>query len=124
MKEGKLIGHVISEEGIRIDPSRVAAIQKIDIPRNRKEIQSFLVKVNLLRRFITNFAEVVKDITNMLRKDSSIKWKIEAKQYFADIKKALTKAPMLVSLNFAKEIMIFSFSSEHTIAGVMLQKNE
>ena len=55
MKEGKLLGHVISKEGIRIDPSRVVAIQKIDILRNKKEIQSFLGKVNFLRRFITNF---------------------------------------------------------------------
>ena len=36
MKEGKLLGHVISEEGIRIDPNRVAAIQKIGMPRNKK----------------------------------------------------------------------------------------
>ena len=59
MKEGKLLGHVISIKGIRIDPSRVAAIQKLDIPRNKKEIQSFLGKVNFLRRFITNFDEVL-----------------------------------------------------------------
>ena len=53
-----------------------------------------------------------------------MKWTIEAKQSFANIKKALTKAPMLLSLNFFKQFMIFSFASEHTIAGVLLQKNE
>jgi hypothetical protein len=42
MKEGKLLNHVISEKGIMIDPSRVEAIQKIDIPINKKEIQSLL----------------------------------------------------------------------------------
>ena len=76
MKEGKLLGHIISEEGIRIDPDRVAAIQKIGMPINKKEIQSFLGKVNYLRRFITNFVEVVKHITNMLRNNSSIKWTV------------------------------------------------
>jgi hypothetical protein len=124
MKGGELLGDVISEEGIKIDLSIVASIQKIDIPRNKKEIQSFLGKVNFLRRFITNFAEVVKHITNMLRKDNGIKWTVEAKQSFADIKKVLTEAPVLVSLNFAKEFMIFSFALEHTIIGVLLQKNE
>ena len=73
MKEGNILGHVISEKGRRIDPSRVATIQKIDICRNKKEIQSFLGKLNFLRRFITNFVEVVKYITNMLRKDRGIK---------------------------------------------------
>ena len=60
----------------------------------------------------------------MLRKDNGIKWTIEAKQSFVDIKKALTGALVLVSPNFTKEFMIFLFASEHTIAGVLLQKNE
>lgn len=70
MKERNLLGHVISEEGIMIDPSRVSAIQKIYISRNTKKVQSFLSKVNFLIIFITNFVEVVKYITNMLRKDN------------------------------------------------------
>ena len=60
----------------------------------------------------------------MLRKDNGIKWIVEAKQYFVDIKKALTEAPILVSPNFSKEFMIFSFALEHTIADILLQKNE
>ena len=60
----------------------------------------------------------------MLRKDSSIKWTVEAKQPFTDIKKALTEALELVSPNFSKEFMIFSFSSKHTIVEALMQKNE
>lgn len=56
----------------------------------------------------------------MLRKDNDIKWTVEAKQYFVDIKKALTKSPVLISPNFTKDFLIFSFASEHTIAGVLL----
>ena len=44
MEEGKLLGHIISEKGIKIDPDRVAAIQQIGLPRNKKDIQSFLGK--------------------------------------------------------------------------------
>jgi len=40
MEEGKLLGHIISKDGIKIDPNRVLTIQKIDIPRNKKEVQS------------------------------------------------------------------------------------
>ena len=46
MDEGKLLGHIISKDGIRIDPSRVEEIQHIDLPRNKKEIQSFNSKMN------------------------------------------------------------------------------
>jgi hypothetical protein len=124
MQEGKLLGHVISKEGIKIDPSRVATIQKIDNPRNKKEVQSFLGRVNFLRRFIPNFVETVKFITHMLRKDNQVKWTVEAKGSFDDIKRALTEAPVLVSPDYSKYFMIFSFASEHTIAGVLLQKNK
>jgi hypothetical protein len=42
MREGKLLGHIVSRDGIRIDPKRIEAIDNISIPRNVKEIQSFL----------------------------------------------------------------------------------
>jgi hypothetical protein len=124
MQEGKLLGHIISKEGIKIDPNRVEAILNIDTPKSKKEVQSFLGKVNFLRRFIPNLAEITKYITNMLRKGNEIKWNPEARKSFEDIKVALTKAPMLASPNFAKDFILFSFASEHTIAGVLLQKDE
>ncbi|MBW4980801.1 hypothetical protein KZZ05_21235, partial [Marinobacter adhaerens] len=66
MQEGNLLGHIVLAEGVRIDPSRVEAIQALSIPRFRKEVQSFLGKINFLRRFVPNFAEEVKLITAML----------------------------------------------------------
>jgi hypothetical protein len=124
MQEGKLLGHIISKEGIKIDPNRVAAILKIDTPRSKKEVQSFLGRVNFLRRFIPNLEEIIKFITSMLRKGSEIKWTPEARKSFEDIKVALTKAPVLASPDYAKDFILFSFASEHTIVGVLLQKNE
>ena len=90
LEEGKLSGHIISKDGIKIDPNRVDAIQKIEIPRTKKEIQSFIGRVNFLRRFISNFAEIMKHITNMLRKDNEIKSTLESRNAFSDIKKVLT----------------------------------
>ena len=42
MKEGKLLGHIISKDGIRIDLDRVNAILKVEEPKNKKEVQSFI----------------------------------------------------------------------------------
>jgi hypothetical protein len=86
MKEGKLLGHVVSTEGVRIDPSRVEAIQTLSFPRSRKEVQAFLGKINFLRRFISNFAEMVKHITAMLIKGKEVKWIVEPKESFIQIK--------------------------------------
>ena len=56
----------------------------------------------------------------MLKKDNTFQWSKEANQSFISIKKALSEAPMLVSPNFGKDFIIFSFASEHTIVGVLL----
>ena len=64
------------------------------------------------------------NITNMLRKDHEIKWTVEAKKSFKDIKKAISEAPVLVSPDFEKDILVFSYVSEHAVAAVLLQKND
>ena len=74
--------------------------------------------------FIPSFAEILRNVTNMLKNDSEIKWTIEARQSFNDIKKEIIEALVLVSPQFSKDFMIFSYASEHTIAGDLLQKNQ
>ena len=62
-------------------------------------------------------------MTNMLKKGEGVKWIFEAKQSFELVKLALTQAPVLISPDFSKDFLIFSFVSEHTMAAVFLQKN-
>jgi len=79
LEEGKLLGHIISKEGIRIDPDRIRAILEVPQPRNIKELQAFLGKINFLRRFIPNLAELIRLLNHMLKKVSKVKWTLEAK---------------------------------------------
>jgi hypothetical protein len=91
LEEGKFLGHIISKDGIKIDPDRIEAIQKLEHQRNIKELQSFIGKLKFLRRFIPNLAELLRNITNMLKKYTKIKWDTESKQYFEQVKRALTR---------------------------------
>lgn len=99
-------------------------IQTLSIPRSKKDIQSFLGKINFVRRFIPNFAELVKHITSMLKKGSEIKWNGVARKLFESIKKAIMEAPTLISPDYRKEFHLFSFASKDTIAVVLLQQDE
>jgi hypothetical protein len=109
---------------VRIYPDRVEAIQTLSLPRSRKEVQDFLGKINFLRRFIANFAELVKHITTILRKGNEVKWIAEPREYFVQIKKALTEALMLINPDYSKDFLVFYFTSFDTVALVLLQKNE
>jgi ribonuclease HI len=123
MKEGKMLGHIVSVEGVKIDPNQVEAIQTLSLPRSKKEVQSFLGKINFLRRFVSNFVEMEKLITTMLRKGNEVKWTVESQNSFDLIKKALTEAPVLISPDYSKDFFIFSFASFDTVAVVLLQRN-
>ena len=118
------MGHLVSADGIRIDPKRVKEILKISLTRSKKDVQSFIGKINFLCWFIPNFAETIKHITTMLKKDQEVKWTAEAKNTFEKIKMALTEAPVLVCPNFTKDFLTFSFASEDTLDAVLLQKNK
>jgi len=82
LEEGKLLGHIITKDGIIIDPDRIQAILQVPHPRNVKELQAFLGNINFLRRFIPNLAELIRLLNDMLKKDSKVKWNVEARQAF------------------------------------------
>ena len=106
LQEGKILGHIISKEGIKIDPTMIDDILQISHPRSLKELQSFIGKINFLRRFIPNLAELLKNIKNMLKKDVIVKLTLPAKQSFELVKQALTRTPILISPDFTKDFYI------------------
>lgn len=119
-----MLGHVVSAVGVKIDLERVREIQTLSTPRSKKDIQSFPGKINFVKRFIQNFAELLKHITSMLRKVSEIKWTNTARKSFESIKKTIMEAPTLRSPYYSKQFLIFSFFSEDTLAAVLLQADE
>jgi hypothetical protein len=62
MEEGTLLDFEISPEGITIDPRRIEAIKTIVLPHNKKAMQSFFRNINFVRRFISDFAEIVNPL--------------------------------------------------------------
>ena len=86
MEEGTLLGVVISPKGITIDPRRIEAIKEIVLPHNKKAMQSFLGKINFMRRFISDFVEIVKLLQEMIKKDFNFKRTKERREAFENIK--------------------------------------
>ena len=118
--KGKLLGHIISKDGVKIDPERIEAIKKIPLPKNVKSLQSFNGHINFIRRFIPNLAELMKPMQKLLKKDIKFEWDSEGKEAFRSIKDCIARSPVLTTPDYAKEFQIFSFASEDTIAEVLL----
>jgi hypothetical protein len=118
------LGHIITKDGVKMDPERVQAIQQVPLPKTKKALQSFLGQINFVRRFIPNLAETLKPLQKLLKKDVKFEWTEEGRRAFKSVKDAIGKSHVLISPNYAKDFQIFSFASEDTIAGVLLQKND
>ena len=122
--EGKLLGHIISKDGVKIDPERVESIKKVPLPHNKKSLQCFNGQINFIRRFIPNLAELMKPMQKLLKKDAKFEWDSEGKEAFRSIKDCIARSLVLTSPDYSKEFQIFSFVSKDTIADVLLQKNK
>ncbi|KAH9303500.1 hypothetical protein KI387_043862 [Taxus chinensis] len=107
--EGKLLGHIVSKEGLAIDLERVEAIRALPLPSHKKALQSFLGRINFVQRFVPDFAALVKPITEMLRKSMDFKWTAEGKESFEEIKEAISQAPTLINPDFSKDFILYAF---------------
>ena len=104
LDEGKLLGNIVTQDGVKIDPKRVEVINNIPLPRNKKEVQVFLGRINFLRRFIPNYTEIVRHITNMLKKENEVKWFQESRDAFTRIKQEFGEAPVLVGPDYKSHL--------------------
>ena len=67
-KEIQYLGHVISEEGIAVDPSKIEAIRECPTPKNTTEVRSFMGLADYYRRFIKGFSRIAHPITALQKK--------------------------------------------------------
>ena len=76
------MGHIISEEGIAVDPEKVQAIREWLAPRNVVEVRSFMGLVGYYRRFIAGFSKIAHFITSLQRKEKKFQWTEECESGF------------------------------------------
>ena len=69
VNEGIVLGHKVCERGIEGDKAKVDAIEKMPCPKDIKGIRSFLGHAGSYRRFIKDFSNISRPLTNLLQKD-------------------------------------------------------
>jgi hypothetical protein len=73
ISKGIPLGHIISKEGILVDPERTKAILQIPPPHNKRSMQSFFRRINFVKRFVPYIVEIVKALQKMIKKDVQFK---------------------------------------------------
>jgi hypothetical protein len=94
-KEIHYLGHIISGEGISVDPEKVKAIMEWPVPKNAHEVRSFMGLAGYYRRFVEGFSKIAKPITTLQCKGVRYEWTEECDSAFIELKRLLTSAPIL-----------------------------
>jgi hypothetical protein len=105
--EVPFLGHVISKEGIAVDPGKVKDVLDWVEPQIVKEVRSFLGLVRYYRRFIENFSKIAKPLTSLLEKSVDFSWTDERQMAFKELKKRLTTAPFLTLPDQSKRFTVY-----------------
>ena len=93
------LGHVISKDGIKVDPKKVEAVSNMALPTNKVELQRFLVMINYLGKFIPNLSEVTYPLRILLEKDNEFKIQQPQIDTINKLKSAITSAPIFQFFN-------------------------
>ena len=99
-------GHVLSDEGVQPDPKKVAAIQEMEPPRNKQELETLLGMVNYLAKFTPNLAETTAPMRNLLKKDSEFIWDCAQDTAFNHMKQLITSAEALAYYDINKKVTL------------------
>jgi hypothetical protein len=89
------LGHIISEQGIAMDPENIEAIRGWPTPRNVSEVKYFMGLVGYYKIFIAGFSKIAHPITSLQKKGIKFEWTTECEENFNLLKELLTSAPIL-----------------------------
>ena len=111
LKEVQFLGHVISTEGIKVDPSKIEAVINWDRPKTPTEVRSFLGLAGYYRRFVQDFAKIATPLTKLTRKNKKFIWNEKCEESFQELKMRLVTAPVLALPDDQGNFIIFSDAS-------------
>ncbi|KAL4564653.1 hypothetical protein LXL04_028721 [Taraxacum kok-saghyz] len=124
IQEVKFLGHVVSREGIHVDPSKIEAIENWKTPKTPTEIRQFLGLAGYYRRFIANFSKLAKPLTALTQKGVAFDWEDKQEESFQKLKHMLCTAPILSLPEGTEDFVVYCDASNQGLGCVLMQKDK
>jgi hypothetical protein len=129
----KYLGHVISSAGIETDPAKTEAVKNWSVPTDLASLRTFLGFASYYRKFVPNYARLVKPLNDMLKTDgnkstkvdhASWNWTEECQQAFEGVIEKLTSPPILSYPNFDEPFYVNTDASHDGLGATLSQLRE
>ncbi|KAL0550282.1 hypothetical protein IC582_014789 [Cucumis melo] len=103
LKKVTFLGHVVSSEGVSVDPAKIEAVTSWRRPSTISEIRSFLGLAGYYRRFVEDFSRIASPLTQLTRKGTPFVWSLACESSFQELKQKLVSAPVLIYSDASKK---------------------
>jgi hypothetical protein len=121
LRKIRLMGHVITEDGVLPDPGKEESIIEMPIPNDKRSVQRFIGMVNYLHNFCPALSDVVHPLQNLIKSDIQFVWSEVHEKAFRKAKELIANAPCLAYFDPSKLVVLQVDASETGLGGAMLQ---
>ena len=122
--ETPFIGHVLTPEGVKPDPSKVEAILKMERPKDVAAVTRLVGLVNYLSKFLLKLSEVCEPLRRLTHKDVEWRWSEEQEDALERVKQAVTSAPVLRYFDSSLPVEGQGDASSNGIGFVLMQNGQ
>ncbi|CAN6679972.1 unnamed protein product [Malus baccata var. baccata] len=122
VKQGIVLGHIISERGIEVDKSKIDLVRYLPSPTSVREVRSFLGHAGFYRRFIKDFSKIAQPLCRLLQKDVSFEFNEACEKAFKHLKDLLTTAPIITPPDWSIPFELMCDASDYALGAVLGQR--
>lgn len=118
-REVVYLGHLITDAGVKPDPTKISCVRDHPVPRNPTEIKQFLGLSRYYKRFIEKYSQIAKPMTTLLKKGQPFEWTTECQTAFETLVQKLVTAPILQYPNFEEPFILTTDTSQYAIGSII-----
>ncbi|KAM1024481.1 hypothetical protein ACFX13_038477 [Malus domestica] len=122
VKQGIVLGHIISEKGIEVDKSKIDLVRHLPSPTSVREVRSFLIHAGFYRRFIKDFSKIAQPLCHLLQQEVAFEFNKECETAFKTLKDMLTSAPIIMPPDWSLPFELMCDASDYAISAVLGQR--
>ncbi|XP_062014162.1 uncharacterized protein LOC133730624, partial [Rosa rugosa] len=124
VKQGIVLGHIVSARGIEVDKAKVDIVRYLPSPTSVREIRSFLGHAGFYRRFIKDFSKISRPLCQLLQKDVPFHFDKECQDAFDKLKELLTSAPIMLPPDWSLPFELMCDASDYAVGAVLGQRKD
>ena len=117
----KYLGHILSKDGVEIDNEKIESIEKMEVPKNKAELLTFLGVVNYVSKFIANYASLTHSLRQLIKNEVPYIWGKAQQEAFTALKQELCRPPVLAFFDVNKNITLIVDASSQGLGFVLIQ---